>query len=62
MFDLSLDNLFSDDPKRQAMLTMAMGLLGGSGKTNKNFGADLGSAGLLGMQTYGGKVSPEVEG
>jgi hypothetical protein len=57
----SLDNLFSDDPKRQAMLAMAAGLLGGSGKTNRNFGADLGNAGLLGMQTYGNAQKMERE-
>lgn len=47
-----LDALFSDDPQKQAMMATALGLLSGSGKTNKNFGADLGNAGLLGLQTY----------
>jgi hypothetical protein len=46
-----LDNL--DDPQKQAILAMGLGLLAGSGRTNKNFGADLAQAGLLGMQTYG---------
>jgi hypothetical protein len=57
----SLDNLFSDDPKKQAMLAMAAGLLGGSGKTNRNFGADLGNAGLLGMQAYGGAKTMQAK-
>ncbi len=48
-----LDSLFSDDPKQQAILQMAYGLLSGSGRTNKNFAADLGNAGLLGVQGYG---------
>lgn len=48
MFSL-LDNL--DDPKNQGLITLIGGLLGGSGRTNRNFGADLGNAmqqGLLG--------------
>lgn len=56
-----LDNLFSDDPQKQAFLATALGLLSGSGRTNKNFGADLGSAGLLGMQTYGAAQKAERE-
>lgn len=43
-------NLFPDDPQKQAMMMMALGLLGGAPGQRKNFGADLGHAGLLGMQ------------
>jgi hypothetical protein len=46
-----LDNLFSDDPKQQALMAMAFGLLGGAPGGRKNFGADVRNAGLLGMQT-----------
>jgi hypothetical protein len=44
-----------DDPKTQLLLAMGLGLLGGApGQRGKgNFGADLGHAGLLGMQGYG---------
>jgi hypothetical protein len=45
-----LDNL--DDPKKQALLTLAAGLLGGAPGGRKNFGADLSHAGLLGLQAY----------
>lgn len=48
-----LDGLFSDDPQKQAMMAMALGLLQGAPQGRKNFGADLSNAGLLGMQTYG---------
>lgn len=58
-----LDNLFGnlDDPKNQMLLTMGLGLLSGSGKTNKNFGADVANAGLLGLQTYGTAQKAERE-
>lgn len=45
------DNL--DDPKTQLLMMMGLGLLGGAPGKNKNFGADLGHAGLLGLQGYG---------
>jgi hypothetical protein len=50
-----LDGLFGnlDDPQKAAQFQFALGLLGGSGKTNKNFGADLANAGLLGAGAYG---------
>ncbi len=47
-----LDNLFSDDPQKQALLMMGLGLLQGAPGQRKNFGADLGNAGLLGIQGY----------
>lgn len=43
-------NLFPDDPQKQAMMMMALGLLGGAPGQRKNFGADLAHGGLLGMQ------------
>jgi hypothetical protein len=33
-----------DDPQKQMLMALAAGLLQGSGRTNKNFGADLGNA------------------
>jgi len=51
MFGL-LDNL--DDPRKQALLMMGLGLLSGAPKSHKNFGADFGHAGLLGLQGYMG--------
>ena len=47
-----LDNLFSEDPKKQALLALASGLLSGSGRTNKNFMADVGSAIPQGLLAY----------
>lgn len=47
-----LDGLFSDDPKQQALIQMAFGLLGGAPGQRKNFGADIANAGLLGVQGY----------
>lgn len=47
----NLDNL--DDPQKQMLLQIGLGLLGGSGNTNKNFGADLASAGQKGLLAYG---------
>ena len=45
------DNL--DDPKQQALLAAAFGLLGGrGGKGFRGFAQDAGQAGLLGMQSY----------
>lgn len=48
-----LDGLFSDDPQKQALLMMGLGLLGGAPGQRKNFGADMMNAGLLGMNQYG---------
>lgn len=48
-----LDSLFTDDPRKQAQLAMALGLLGGQGgKGFGGFARDLGSAGLLGMNQF----------
>lgn len=44
--------LFSDDPQKQALLMLGLGLLGGAPQSRKNFGADLAHAGLMGMQGY----------
>jgi hypothetical protein len=45
------DNL--DDPKKQMLMAMAFGLLGGQGgKGVGGFARDLGQAGLLGMKSY----------
>lgn len=44
------DNL--DDPKKQLLLMMGLGLLGGAPGQRKNFGADLAHGGLLGLQGY----------
>lgn len=41
-----------DDPKKLALMQMAFGLLGGAPGQRGNFGADLGHAGLLGVQGY----------
>lgn len=51
-----LDNLSfpnPEDPKTALLLSLGLGLLSGSGKTSRNFGADLGNAGLLGLNAYG---------
>lgn len=48
-----LDGLFSDDPKQQALIQMAFGLLGGAPGQRKNLGADIANAGLMGIQGYG---------
>lgn len=45
---------FPDDPQKQAMMMMALGLLGGAPQGRKNLGADIAHAGLLGMQGYQG--------
>jgi hypothetical protein len=47
-----LDGLFSEDPKSQALMQMAMGLLQGAPGQRKNFGADFANAGLMGLQGY----------
>lgn len=46
------DGLFSDDPQKQALLMMGLGLLQGAPQGKKNFGADLAHGGLMGMQGY----------
>jgi len=44
------DNL--DDPKKQALLMMGLGLMQGAPQGRKNFGADFANAGLMGLQGY----------
>ena len=60
---MGLLDLFGDldDPKKQALMTMAMGLLSGAPQGRKNFGADLGNAGLMGMQAYGSAKSQQAK-
>jgi hypothetical protein len=55
------DGFYSDDPRQQALISMGLGLLAGSGRTHKNFGADLAQAGLLGMQTYNSQRSQQAK-
>lgn len=46
-----LDNL--DDPQKQMLLQIGLGLLGGAPGHNKSFGADLAHAGTQGLMAYG---------
>lgn len=50
-----------DEETKQALFAMASGLLMGSPNGRKNFGADLGHAGLLGMQAYSGAKSQQAK-
>jgi hypothetical protein len=56
-----LDNLFSEDPKQQALVQMALGLLQGSPNGHKNFGADLGYAGGQGLLGYNSQRAQQAK-
>lgn len=59
LFDsFSLDNL--DDPRKQALLAMGLGLLAPK-QAKTNFAGDLGQAGLLGLQSYVGAKNNQQE-